>query len=67
VESTALVLYTDMRNLEDVKELCNMNIQEGTKNRLFLPIGSIMIPHHPTNEVPPEIHEKLIIKHNIYL
>jgi hypothetical protein len=64
VESTALALYTDIKNLDDVKELCNMNIQEGTKNRLFLPIGSTMLPHHPTNEVPPEIHEKLIIKHN---
>jgi hypothetical protein len=64
VDSTALAFYTDMKNLDGVKELCNMNIQEGTKNRLFLPIGSTMLPHHPTNEVPPEIHEKLIVKHN---
>jgi hypothetical protein len=41
-----------------------MNIQEGTKNRLFLPIGSTMLPPHPMNEVPPEIHEKLIVKRN---
>jgi hypothetical protein len=64
VESTALDLYTDMKNVDEVKELCHMSIQEGTENIPFLPISSTMLPHHPTNEVPPEIHEKLIVKHN---
>jgi hypothetical protein len=67
VDSTALALFTDMKNADDVKELYNMSIQERTKNMLLLPIGSTMLPPHPTNEVPPEIHEKLILKHNIRL
>jgi hypothetical protein len=62
-----LTLYTKMKNVDDMKELCNMNIQEGTKNRLLLPIGSTMLPYHPTHEDPPEIHEKLIVKHNRHL
>jgi hypothetical protein len=53
VDSTALALFTDKKNMDDVKELCNMNIQEGIKNRLFLPIGSTMLPPHPTNERGP--------------
>jgi hypothetical protein len=46
------------------KELCNANIQEEPRNRLFLPINSTIIPCHPTNEIPAEIHERLVIKHN---
>jgi hypothetical protein len=41
-----------------------MHLQLGTANILFLPPNSIMIPCHPTIEIPAEIHEHLIVKHN---
>jgi hypothetical protein len=64
VESTCLTLYTDKEHVAEVKELCNTHIQEEPRNRLFLPLHSIIIPCHPTPEIPAEIHERLIIKHN---
>jgi hypothetical protein len=63
-KSSALAVYTDKHNIDEVKELCNMHLQIGTNNRLFLPPNSIMIPCHPTLEIPAEIHERLIVKHN---
>jgi hypothetical protein len=64
VESTCLALYTDKDHILTVKELCNTNIQEQTRNRLFLPPNSTIIPCYPTHEIPAEIHERLVIKHN---
>jgi hypothetical protein len=48
VESSSLAVYTDKHNIDEVKELCNMHLQLGTNNRLFLLPNSIMIPCHPT-------------------
>jgi hypothetical protein len=64
VQSTCLALYTDKDHIHTVKELCNNNIQQQTRNRLFLPPNSTIIPCYPTHEIPAEIHERLVIKHN---
>jgi hypothetical protein len=64
VEFTCLALYTDKEHVAEVKELCNTHIQEEPRNRLFLPQHSTIIPCYPTPEIPAEIHERLIIKHN---
>jgi hypothetical protein len=59
-----LVVYTDKQNINEVKELSTMHLQTSTNNRLFLPSSNIMIPCHPTIEIPAEVYERLIVKHN---